>query len=262
MTFAVHSRKARSAVGKHRYMSDSDKVEALVQLAGSVAHELNNIFTAVHGNLSLLEAHLDEKSDQAKVVGDVMRTTKRGIELSEKLQAFAGRQPLRRSEFDLNRVAANIFGVLARGILRNVAIEFSLERESCMVCADEDKLSYVIEELACNAGRAMNHVGSIQVSTARVFLKDREMGRLPGGSYVKFSLRDSGRGMKPEIARRAFDPVFSTEPGSNGWGLAKCAGFIRQSGGDILLSTAPSQGTTMTFYLPLSGKPAASPRRV
>ena len=84
-------------------MQNEEKVEALVQLAATVAHELNNIFTAVSGNLSLLEDSFDHQSHGKKVVGDVIQTARRGIELSEKLQAFAGRQKLNRTQFDLNR---------------------------------------------------------------------------------------------------------------------------------------------------------------
>jgi len=80
-------------------MSDTEKVDALVQLAGTVAHELNNIFTAVAGNMSLLEANLDKKDQNASLVSDIIRTTNRGIELSQKLQTFAGRQKLNLSHF-------------------------------------------------------------------------------------------------------------------------------------------------------------------
>src|SRR5215471_1713484 len=114
-------------------MSDTEKEEALVQLAGSVAHELNNIFTAVAGNLSLLEATLDHDSQKANLVSDVIRTANRGIELSQKLQAFAGRQKLNRTHFDLNRSVADVTAQLKRTLLRNIDAELVLLPASCIV---------------------------------------------------------------------------------------------------------------------------------
>src|SRR5579859_6175398 len=126
-----------SAFPRACLMSDLEKDEALVQLAGSVAHELNNIFTAVTGNLSLLEASLDDDRQKASLVSDVIRTANRGIELSQKLQAFAGRQKLNRTRFDMNQSVASVIAGLKRSILRNIDVELVLLPASCVVAADE-----------------------------------------------------------------------------------------------------------------------------
>src|SRR3954462_285408 len=146
-------------------MSDTEKVEALVHLAGTVAHELNNIFTAVTGNLSLLHEDSEDKSHNAGVISDVIRTANRGIELSQQLQAFAGRQKLNRTRFDLNHSVAAVITGLKRSVLRNVDIDLALLPSSCFVAADEDKLHQVVEELARNAAAAMNHRGWMVVRT-------------------------------------------------------------------------------------------------
>jgi signal transduction histidine kinase len=231
-------------------MPDSEKEEALVQLAGSVAHELNNIFTAVTGNLSLLEANLDEGSQNASLVGDVIRTAHRGIELSQKLQAFAGRQKLNRSRFDLNHSVAEVAARLKSTILRNIDVELALLPASCLVAADQEIFQHAVEELLENAAIAMDYQGWIIVTTSQLVLKDGQIGRLPAGQYVRLSVRDSGAGMSPDVMRRALDPVFSTRNGHQGWGLAKCAGFLRQCGGDIMLSSIKSQGAAADIYLP------------
>ena len=236
--------------GKQDSMADIEKEEALVQLAGTVAHELNNIFTAVAGNLSLLEASLDEDRQKASLVNDVIRTANRGIELSQKLQAFAGRQKLNHTRFDLNQSVARAIAGLKRSLLRNIDVELVLLPASCVVAADEEKFQHVVEELVKNAAVAMNHRGWITITTNQLVLQDNQAGRLPAGSYVRLSVRDSGGGMNPEVVRRALDPVFSTRSGHQGWGLAKCAGFVRQCGGEIVLSSIEGQGTAAEIYFP------------
>ncbi len=231
-------------------MMEEEKVDALVQLAATVAHELNNIFTAVSGNLSLLEDSFTHQSASKKVVGDVIQTARRGIELSEKLQAFAGRQKLNRTRFDLNHVVAATFADLKRSILQHTDVELGLTSSSCVVATDEEKLARVLEELARNAAAAMDNHGRLIVTTTATVLKDNQVGRLPQGAYVRLSVKDSGRGMTPEVAKRALDPLFSTKAGHHGWGLARCAGFIRQSGGEILLASTQGNGTTANVFVP------------
>jgi signal transduction histidine kinase len=233
-------------------MSDPEKVDALVHLAGTVAHELNNIFTAVTGNLSLLEPGFAGEGHNASVISDVIRTANRGIELCQKLQAFAGRQKLNRTRFDLNRSVATVIGGLRRSVLRNIDIDLDLQPTSCFVAADEEKLHHVLEELTRNAAAAMDHGGWIVIRTGQVTLSAGQIGRLSPGVYIKLSVRDSGRGMSPDVMRRAMDPLFSTRSGHQGWGLAKCAGFLRQCGGDITLASTGGQGTAAELYLPKS----------
>ena len=231
-------------------MSDTEKVEALVQLAGSVAHELNNIFTAVTGNLSLLEDSLPDESDHARVISDVIRTAHRGIELSEKLQAFAGRQRLRLTRVDLNRAITTVATDLKRSVLRSIDVKLHLG-PGCFASCDRDKMMHVLEELAKNAATAMDFRGQLDIGAAQTRLLPQQVQRLREGDYVKIVLRDSGCGMRPEIMKRAMDPVFSTDSGRPGWGLARCAGFIRQCGGEILLASNVGHGTSVEIFLPV-----------
>lgn len=231
-------------------MPDLEETDPLVHLAGTVAHELNNIFTAVTGNLSLLESSGLQEGGNAGVISDVLRTANRGIELSQKLQAFAGRQKLNRTLFDLNRTVAAVITGLKRSVLRNVDIDLALLPTACFVAADEEKFQHVLEELASNAAVAMSHRGWIIVRTEYASLSAQEVGKLPEGQYVRLIVRDSGSGMSPDVMRRALDPLFSTRPGHQGWGLARCAGFLRQCGGDIVLTSTKGQGTAAAIYLP------------
>lgn len=230
-------------------MPDSEKMDALVHLAGSVAHELNNIFTAVTGNLSLMEdaSHVD-----TGLIRDVMRTANRGIVLSQQLQAFAGRQKLMRAQFDVNQSVSQTITAMKRDTLRHVDVQLTLAPSNCVVAADEEKFQNVIEELAKNAASAMNQRGWMLVTTTQMTLQPGQVGRLAAGRYIKLCMRDSGQGMSPEVMRRALDPLFSTKGGHRGWGLARCAGFLRQCGGDITLSSSAGQGTAANVWLPQS----------
>jgi signal transduction histidine kinase len=231
-------------------MPDREKVDALVQLAGTVAHELNNIFTAVAGNMSLLAANLNKQDQNASLVSDIVRTTNRGIELSQKLQSFAGRQRLNVTSFDLNRSVVTVIGLLKRSLLHGIDVEFALDPSRCMVATDEEKFQNLVEELIKNAVAAMDHRGRIAICTSQEALQDNQVRRLPAGNYVRFSVHDTGSGMSPDVMRRALDPLFSTRKGHQGWGLAKCAGFVRQCRGDIILSSIKGQGSAVEVYLP------------
>lgn len=232
-------------------LSDSEKMTALVELAGAVAHELNNIFTAVTGNIALLEDELPP--DTKARLGDVLRTAERGIALSSKLQAFAGRQPLRRRKVEVNSLVARVVRDIPAEALNGIHLRLSLSRTEAHCHVDEDKLRLSLEEILCNARAAMPSGGRIIVET-----------RLPGdgttpplrpGNDLMIAISDTGKGMDPQVAARAVDPLFSTKrPGIHaGWGLSACAGFVRQSGGYMTLASKPGVGTRVEIHLPLQG---------
>ena len=132
-------------------MPNLEKMAALVHLAGAVAHELNNIFTAVTGNLSLLDEHIERGSAPSEMIGEAIRTAQRGIALSAKLQAFAGRQPLRRKQIDVNRILRGIACDLRNDLPKTVELIFLPASSDCQSFADEDKLRHTILELGANA---------------------------------------------------------------------------------------------------------------
>jgi len=226
----------------------------LVQLAGTVAHELNNIFTAVNGNLSLLEESLQHQPESTGMIQDILKTARRGIELSQNLQAFAGRQALKRVTLDAGPVITAAVCRFRSPQFREGIIELQLEPERCLILIDPAKFEELVEELCRNAIAAGGAAFRLKIAVTRETLTGEAEGRLPPGRYVKFIFQDTGNGMSPEVLARALDPVFSTSGRPNrGWGLAKCAGFIRQCGGDIFLESAPRQGTCVKFYLPQRG---------
>ena len=224
----------------------SEKMTALVQLAGTVAHELNNIFTAVTGNLSLLEPETSGSLNQASTVRDIVRAAERGIDLTSKLQAFAGRQRLDRQTIELNALVLRTMRVL-RPTLPTTNVKIALADAEFLIYADEQKLSDSIAELVKNAHAAMPPVGGcLTVETARHEIEGRHPQAL-------LRIRDNGKGMAPEVMARAMEPLFTTRPYGikAGWGLSNCAGFIRQSGGRMSLHSDVGHGTLVEIILPL-----------
>jgi signal transduction histidine kinase len=230
----------------HRNIDESEKMTALVQLAGTVAHELNNIFAAVTGNLSLLDQEIAEAStDPSATVKDIVRAAQRGIELSSKLQAFAGRQRLNRRSIDVNALVSSTMAKLRLSLV-GVTVKTMLADEQFVVFADEQKLSDTIVELVKNACAAMAPGrGCLTIKTARQQRGNRH--------HVLLSIADNGCGMTPEVAARAEEPLFTTSPHGikAGWGLSNCAGFVRQSGGIMTLASEPGTGTRIGISLPL-----------
>jgi signal transduction histidine kinase len=223
---------------------DSDRMDALIQLAGTVSHELNNIFMAVAGNLSLLDHDLT--GEQLATFQDVLRAAQRGIDLTAKLQAFAGRQKLVRRNTELHAVIARAFEA-QRQALEGVSLLTALAPEDFIVYIDEAKLFDTIVELVANARAAMPQTGGrLVIQTARQIHGN-------GHPHVLLSISDNGCGMAPETIARATEPLFTTGAGGIkvGWGLSSSAGFIRQSGGAMSIASAPAQGTTVKISLPL-----------
>lgn len=223
---------------------DTEKMTALVQLAGTVAHELNNIFTAVAGNLSLLDQEFT--GEQSVTYRDILRAAQRGIDLTSKLQAFAGRQRLDRRSIELNGVVSHTLAKLQH-TLAGVTINTVLADGEFIVYADEQKLSETVMELIKNARAAMPETGG------RLTVRTERLQRGNNLAHVLLSITDNGAGMSPDVMSRATEPLFTTGPHGikTGWGLSNCAGFVRQSGGIMTLASELGRGTTVELSLPL-----------
>lgn len=223
-----------------------DKTTALVQLTGTVAHELNNIFTAVTGNLSLLDQEMLAHGEQNGTVRDLMRAVQRGIALTAKMQAFAGRQRLHRQHLDLNHLVATTLQVL-RPSLSTVDLRLKLAEGKFVVYIDQDRMVEAIGELVKNARAALPQTGGrLTVET----LAAEDARKRP---CVLLRVRDNGRGMTPDILARATEPLFSTNPHGihTGWGLSNTSGFVRQSGGLLTISSQAGSGTSVDILMPL-----------
>jgi signal transduction histidine kinase len=218
---------------------EAEKTAALVRLAGKISHELNNICTALIGNLALLE-HSAEDEESASTIGEVRKSAERVIGLSAKLQAFAGRQLLYPEPVDINDAVIHAMEPLLPSLLKDTDLVMDLAKEDCIAAVDEEKFRAAISELVNNACASMGANGKLTVKTR---VQDAQ---------VEIRITDTGSGMPQQVLSRAMDPLFTTKPSYTkaGWGLSEVAGFVRQLGGEITLQSKLGQGTSVTLRLP------------
>ena len=235
-------------------MPESEKTLALMQLAGKLAHELNNIFTTVIGNVALLDE--TQTPGARTAIAEMRKGIERGIELSSNLEAFAGTQTLKRRHIDVNRTIEETMRPLSQSLLSGHDLSMSLSRPSAIILIDEEKLRACLFEIARNASRSMRGLGTLTIESR--LLRDGKEVVEPNAhdedvQEVEIVITDTGVGMTIEVAERAIDPMFSTQSAraSAGWGLSRLAGFVRQSGGIMKLQSFPGLGTSVSLRLPV-----------
>ena len=236
-------------------LRQAQKMEALGQLAGGVAHDFNNILTAVYGFSDLARADLDEKDDRYQQLGFVIEAATRGRDLVAQLLAFGRRQVLNPELLDLNEVVASVEPMLRRLIGENVEMTTRLGAGVGQITADRTQLGQVILNLALNARDAMPHGGHLTIETSEIELDAEYAADHAGvspGRYAMLSVSDDGMGMDAATKARIFEPFFTTKPVGHGTGLglATVHGIVEQSGGRIWVYSEPERGTTFKVYLP------------
>jgi len=233
----------------------SQRLEAVGRLAGGMAHDFNNVLTAVLGSIELLL--LDTPSDRPhREELDIIRdAAMRAKDLIRRLLAFSARQVLQPTVLDLNRLVTDIGKMLRRLIGEDVKLENALAPELGAVRVDAGQIEQVLVNLAVNARDAMPKGGNLTIRTADVLVDgkgDPPAPAIPAGRYVLLGVSDSGIGMGDEIRAHLFEPFFTTKPRGKGTGLglATVYGIVRQSGGYIAVDSAPGRGATFRIYLP------------
>ncbi len=238
---------------------EMQKLESLGHLTGGIAHDFNNVLMAVLGNLDLVEARLSDDRLR-RLVQNARRAGQRGAKLTEQLLAYARKQRLVPEATDLNRLlAAEPVDILRRALGGTIEVRTRLANDLWMALVDPAQIDSVILNLAINARDAMPSGGTLTIETANVPGDDTTRpADLAPRDYVLIAVTDTGTGMPPAVAARAFEPFFSTkEPGKgSGLGLSQVLGTAQQLGGGVRLRTAPDKGTRVEVYLPRTdGKP-------
>lgn len=236
-------------------LQQKQKLELLGQLTGGIAHDFNNILGIITGNLQLLEETF-LPGDGRQMVADALWAAKRGGELTHHLLAYARRQPLQPQLTDIDALIEEMIDVLQRAL--EVNIDFRSRRASPHwgVHVDRGQLQNAIVNLIVNAHEAMPNGGNVTIQTVDIHLHEAEVmagaEAATAGDYVVVAVRDTGVGMREEIAQRAFEPFFTTKAAAkgSGLGLSMVYGFVRQSGGYLRISSRLGEGTTVELFLP------------
>ncbi len=247
-------------------LRQAQKMESVGRLAGGVAHDFNNILTAIIGYAQFLETDAAEGKAQVSDVKEILIAANRAASLTRQLLAFSRRQVLEPKKISLNDIVANIHKMLARLIGEDIKITTALARELPAVMADPGQIEQVLMNLTVNARDAMPNGGSITIKTAEILLDAGSAKDFRGaapGIYAMVTVSDTGVGMDEATKARVFEPFFTTKgPGKGtGLGLSMVYGIVKQSGGFVYFTSEPGKGTTFKIILPITNEPAEGPKK-
>ncbi|MEC3909899.1 ATP-binding protein [Sphingobium sp. CR2-8] len=248
-----------------RQVAQATKMQAIGQLAGGVAHDFNNILTAIIGHCDLmLMRHTPGDSDYDDIQ-QVKSNSNRAAGLTRQLLAFSRQQTLRPQILQLPDIVADVSNLLKRLLGENVKLDVTHGRNLGAIRADPGQLEQVIVNLAVNARDAMPEGGTVNIQTYAVpAIKVREMRQqiLPAGDYTALRVSDTGLGIPPDILAKIFEPFFTTKElgKGTGLGLSTVYGIVKQSGGYIFAESELGRGASFVIYLPVySGADAEQP---
>jgi signal transduction histidine kinase/CheY-like chemotaxis protein len=250
----VHRREAEEML-RH-----SQKMDAIGQLTGGVAHDFNNLLTIIVGNLEIADRTLHVWSEAtrerlARVIANAANGAQRATILTQRLLAFARRQPLDPKPTNVNQLLTGMSDFFQRTLGENIELELVGEAGLWRVEVDPSQMEAAILNLVVNAKDAMASNGKLTIETTNTFIDERDSlqnAEIPVGQYIGIAVSDTGAGMPKEVQEKAFDPFFTTkQPGlGTGLGLSQVYGFVRQSGGYVKIHSEVTKGTTIKIYLP------------
>ena len=240
---------------KQEELRRSQKLEAVGQLAGGVAHEFNNLLQAIRGYTEYAQEGLSPEEERYQDLEEVCKATDRAAALTRQLLGFGRRQMLERKNVDTNEVVSDLTKMIRPVIGEHIKQENRLAEDAGIVHADPGELQQALLNLCLNARDAMPSGGTLLLKTEKVVFTGQVAASrdtiLPG-TYVVLSVTDTGCGMTPEVRERVFEPFFTTkEVGKGaGLGLATVYGIVKQHGGTIHVYTESGQGTSFKIFLP------------
>jgi signal transduction histidine kinase len=235
-------------------LHQAQKMEAIGQLTGGVAHDFNNVLQIIGGNLQLLKLVGGLNETARTRVEMALAGVERGAKLASHLLAFARRQPLQAVVLNPGHLLREMDEMMMRVLGPQARVVTEIAPSLWSTTADPNQLNNVLLNLAINARDAMDGSGTLTIRAANVGRGAARPHEVPDGEYVLIEVADTGKGMPPEILQRAFEPFFTTKPTGQGTGLglSMAYGFVKQSGGEIVLCSEPGKGTSVRIFLPRS----------
>jgi signal transduction histidine kinase/CheY-like chemotaxis protein len=238
----------------------TQKMDAIGQLTGGVAHDFNNLLTIISGNLEIADRSTKEWGENAKerltrAIARASNGAQRAAMLTQRLLAFARRQPLDPHVTNVNQLIGGMADFFQRTLGETIDLEIVGGAGLWPVEVDPSQMEAAVLNLVVNAKDAMGGKGKLTIETSNTFIDEsysQQNAAMPVGQYVLIAVSDTGGGMSRETQEKAFDPFFTTkEPGQGtGLGLSQVYGFVRQSGGHVKIYSEVGHGTSVKVYLP------------
>jgi PAS domain S-box-containing protein len=234
----------------------AQKLEAVGQLAGGVAHDFNNKLQAILGFTDVIKDNLPPEHPTQADLQIIEEAARHSADLTSQLLAFSRKQIMQPMLLDMNEAIANSLRLIRRLIGKNIRLNFSTVEELWPVFMDPSQVDQILTNLAINARDAISETGNIFIEVANRTLQEAEcrdkIDFVPPGDYVVLTCRDDGSGMTPEVLAHIFEPFFTTKElgKGTGMGLATVYGIVKQNHGAISVASTPGQGTIFTIYLP------------
>jgi PAS domain S-box-containing protein len=236
-------------------LGQSQKMEAVGQLAGGIAHDFNNLLTAILGNAQLAQFGQSLTDDLQECLSEIANASHRAAALTRQLLVFSRQEQIDRRPLSLPVTLGDFMKMLRRIIGEHIDVRLAVSADVPVVLADPAQIEQVALNLAVNARDAMPEGGRLTIELDQVTLSEPQgpaSSPVPPGRYARLRFTDTGRGIRSDVRQRIFEPFFTTKPvgQGTGLGLAVVYGIVRQHEGFIDVSSAPDQGTRFTLYLP------------
>ncbi|MBJ6727779.1 hybrid sensor histidine kinase/response regulator [Geomesophilobacter sediminis] len=241
-------------------LRQAQKMEAIGQLAGGVAHDFNNMLMVIFGYANIMQMKMAEDDPLRANMDKLLAAAERAAGLTRSLLAFSRREPIDPRPLNFNDVVRKVEKLLTRIIGEDIAVRTEFGEEPLRVNADSGQIEQVLINLATNARDAMPQGGTLSIATEAVALDAEQLalrGAEGAGRYALISVTDTGTGMEQGVAERIFEPFFTTKETGKGTGLGLSIvyGIIQQHSGFITVNSEPGQGTTFRIYLPILPEP-------
>jgi two-component system cell cycle sensor histidine kinase/response regulator CckA len=243
-----HERKQLEA-----HLREAQRMEAIANLAGGIAHQFNNALAVVYGNMGLLQLNYPEDEKIRQYCSAMEMSTQRMAHLTNQLLAYAQGGRYQPTDISLNEFVLSTLSLIEHRIDPAITIETDLSKEACMVNGDCTQMQMVLSAVLTNAAEAIDGEGWIWVTTRNEKVGHEgkpHLSELNPGNYVRLTIRDEGKGMDESTRDRMFEPFFTTKRSGRGLGMSAVYGIIKNHGGGIIIDSELGEGTAVSIFLP------------